>query len=94
MEEGECPMGAAAIDEETLNYDGDDVEMADADEEAPAAEVSADAGGGGGGGGGGAQADKGGQEGNNKRRKKRNKGKKKNRGRQDGPPTNIADINR
>jgi hypothetical protein len=93
MEEGECALGAAAIGEETLNYDGDDVEMADADsdaEEAPAAEVSAAAGGV----GGGEQAEKGGPEGKNKRRKKRNKGKKKNKGRKDGSPTNIADINR
>ncbi|KAF8671039.1 hypothetical protein HU200_050318 [Digitaria exilis] len=89
MEEGECAMGAAAMGEETLNYYGDDIEMADA-EEAPAAEVSIAAGGG----GGGAQAEKGGPEGKSKKKKKRNKGKKKNKGRQDGPPTNIADINR
>ncbi|CAL4956184.1 unnamed protein product [Urochloa decumbens] len=97
MEEGEFALGAAAIGEETLNYDGDDVEMADADSDAegtPAAEVSAAAAGGGGEGGGGAQAEKGGPESKNKRRKKkRNKGKKK-KGRQDGPPTNIADISR
>ncbi|RLN25498.1 uncharacterized protein C2845_PM07G12800 [Panicum miliaceum] len=61
MEEGECALGAAAIGKETLNYDGDDVEMADADsdaEEAPAVEVSAAAGGV----GGGEQAEKGGPE--------------------------------
>ncbi|CAL4975784.1 unnamed protein product [Urochloa decumbens] len=96
MEEGEFALGAARIGEETLNYDGDDIEMADADSDAegtPAAEVSAAATGGGGEGGGGAQAEKGVPEGKNKRRKKkRNKGKKK--GRQDGPPTNIADISR
>ncbi|XP_039851158.1 uncharacterized protein LOC120709561 [Panicum virgatum] len=93
MDEGECALGGAAIGEETLNYDGDDVEMADADsdaEEAPAAEVSAAAGGV----GGGEQAEKGGPEGKNKRKKKRNKGKKKNKGRKDGPPTDIAGINR
>ncbi|WVZ70044.1 hypothetical protein U9M48_018748 [Paspalum notatum var. saurae] len=88
---GECALGDAAVGEETLNYDGNDVEMADADsdaEEAPAAEASAA-------GGGGGQAEKAGPEGKNKRKKKRNKGKKKkNKGRQDGPPTNIADINR
>ena len=93
MDEGECALGGAAIGEETLNYDGDDVEMADAvsdAEEAPAAEVSAAAGGV----GGGEQAEKGGPEGKNKRKKKRNKGKKKNKGRKDGPPTDIAGINR
>ncbi|XP_062213329.1 uncharacterized protein LOC133914209 [Phragmites australis] len=94
MEDGECDLDAAAIDEETLNYDGDDIEMADADsdaEETLAVEVSAAAGGGGRGGG---QADRGGPEGNNKRKKKRNKGRKRNKGKQGGPPTNIADINR
>jgi len=93
MEEGECALGAAAIGEETLNYDGDDVEMADADsdaEEAPAAEVSAAARGV----GGGDQAEKCGPEGKNKRKKKRNKGKRKNKGRKDGPPTSIGGINK
>ncbi|KAJ1283867.1 hypothetical protein BS78_03G160200 [Paspalum vaginatum] len=97
MEGGECALGDAAVGEETLNYDGNDVEMADADsdaEEAPAAEVSAAAAAAGGGAStGGGQAEKAGPEGKNKRKKKRNKGKKK-KGRQDGPPTNIADINR
>jgi phosphorylated adapter RNA export protein len=90
---GECALGDAAIGEETLNYDGDDVEMADAGsdtEEALAAEVSAATGGAAGGGG---HAEKDGPEGKKKKRKKRNKGKK-NKGRQDGAPTTIADINR
>ena len=88
---GECALGDAARGEETLNYDGDDVEMADADsdtEETLAAEVSAATGGAAGGGG---HAEKDGTEG--KKRKKRNKGKK-NKGRQDRTPTTIADINR
>ncbi|CAO2203752.1 unnamed protein product [Urochloa humidicola] len=95
MEEGEFALGAAGIGEETLNYDGDDIEMADADSDAEgthAAEVSAAAAAAG---GGSAQAEKGGPEGKNKRKKKkRNKGKKKNKGMQDGPPTNIAGISR
>ncbi|AQK96065.1 uncharacterized protein LOC100278489 [Zea mays] len=89
----ECALGDAAIGEETLNYDGDDVEMADADsdtEEARAAEVSAATGGSA---GGVRQAEKDGPDGKKKRKKRRNKGKK-NKGRQDGAPTNIADINR
>ncbi|CAO2170346.1 unnamed protein product [Urochloa humidicola] len=98
MEEGDFALGDAAIDEETLNYDGDDIEMADADSDAegtPAAEVSAAAAAGGGGeGGGGAQAEKGGPEGKNKRKKKKKRNKGKKKGRQDGPPTNIADISR
>ncbi|KAK3164561.1 hypothetical protein QOZ80_1AG0021150 [Eleusine coracana subsp. coracana] len=91
MERGECAPHAAALDMATLNYDGDDIEMADADsdgEEPPAA-----AGEGGAGGRGGGQVEKVGQEGKNKKKKKRGKGKKRNKGRQDAP-TNIADINR
>ncbi|KAG0538095.1 hypothetical protein BDA96_03G205500 [Sorghum bicolor] len=91
---GECALGDAAIGEETLNYDGDDVEMADADsdtEEALAAEVSAGTGGAAGGGG---HAEMDGPEGKKKKKKKkRNKGKK-NKGRQDAAPTTIAGINR
>jgi hypothetical protein len=93
MEEGECAPHAATFGMDTLNLDGDDIEMAVADsggEETPAAA----AGGGGPGGISGRKVEKGGQEGNiKKKKKKRNKGKKKNKGRQDAP-TNIADINR
>ncbi|XP_051224576.1 uncharacterized protein [Lolium perenne] len=92
MERGESILDAVLDDEETLDFDGDDVEMADADAvteeipvpDAPAAVVGGD--------GGAAQAEKGGPEG--KKKKKKRSGKKKNRGRPDGPPTKIADINR
>ncbi|KAM0873648.1 hypothetical protein ACQ4PT_037937 [Festuca glaucescens] len=93
MERGESILDAV-LDEETLDFDGDDIEMADAvavTEEipvpdAPAAVVLV------GGDGGGAQKEKGGPEG--KKKKKKKSGRKKNRGRPDGPPTKIADINR
>uniref|UniRef100_A0ACD5VPP0 Uncharacterized protein n=1 Tax=Avena sativa TaxID=4498 RepID=A0ACD5VPP0_AVESA len=79
----------SALDKETLDFDGDDVEMADAEADtveipvpdAPAAGLGV--------GGGGAQAEKGGPAG-----KKKKSGRKKNMGRLDGPPTKIADINR
>jgi phosphorylated adapter RNA export protein len=92
MERGESILDAVLDDEETLDFDGDDVEMADADAvteeipvpDAPAAVVGGD--------GGAAQPEKGGPEA--KKKKKKNSGRKKNRGRPDGPPTKIADINR
>jgi phosphorylated adapter RNA export protein len=93
MEEGECAQHAAALGIETLNLDGDDIEMADEDSDGEETH-SAAAGriGGAGGGGSGGQLEKGVQEGKNKK-KKRGKGKKRNKGRQDAP-NNIGDINR
>lgn len=87
MERGESVLDAV-LDEETLEFEGDDVEMADAEEipvpDAPSAGIGGD--------GGVAPAEKGGQEG--KKKKKKKSGRKKHRGRPDGPPTKIADINR
>lgn len=89
MERGESILDAV-LDEDTLNFDSDDVEMADADaEETPVADSGAPAGGGGDGGGG--QAERGRPAGK-KKKKKRKSGKKK-KGKPDGPPK-IADINR
>uniref|UniRef100_A0ACD5VI68 Uncharacterized protein n=1 Tax=Avena sativa TaxID=4498 RepID=A0ACD5VI68_AVESA len=85
-------MVESALDKETIDFDGEDVEMADADaytEEIPIPDSPAA--GLGVGGGGGAQAEKGGPAG---KKKKKKSGRKKNRGRLDGPPTKIADINR
>ncbi|EMS63112.1 hypothetical protein TRIUR3_25491 [Triticum urartu] len=87
MERGESILDAV-LDEETLDFGGDDVEMADAEAvETPIPEPPAV---GAGAAGGGAQA--GGLAG--KKKKKRKSGRSKNRGRPDGPPTKIGDINR
>ncbi|KAE8788018.1 hypothetical protein D1007_37961 [Hordeum vulgare] len=87
MERGESILDAV-LDEKTLDFGGDDVEMADAEvEETPIPDPPAA---GAGAAGGGAQA--GGPAG--KKKKKRKSGRSKNRGRPDGPPTKIGDINR
>lgn len=86
MERSESVLDAVLDDE---NFDGDDVEMADADAEdtcvpdVPTAGVRGEDGSG----------EKGAPAGK-KKKKKRKSGKRKNRGRPDGPPTKIADINR
>lgn len=102
MEGGDSVLDAV-LDEEALDYDGDDVEMADADdavEEAQAQEdpvaITAPTAAATGGGGGGGEGDGGvGQAGKNKNKKKKRKksARTKNKGKPDGPPK-IADINR
>ncbi|KAL6899817.1 hypothetical protein ACP4OV_006475 [Aristida adscensionis] len=96
MEGGNCVLGPS-LHEETLNFDADDVEMADVDsdvEEVPTATEASTVARGGSGGGAARQAEKGEPAGKNNNKKKRNKWKKRSKGRQGGPPTNIADINR
>uniref|UniRef100_A0A0D9V216 Phosphorylated adapter RNA export protein n=1 Tax=Leersia perrieri TaxID=77586 RepID=A0A0D9V216_9ORYZ len=97
MERGPSVLGAV-LGEETLDFDGDDVEMADADEAMEEAErapvaAAAPATGGGGGGGGVGEVEMRGAAGKNKKNKKKKSGRRKNKGRPEGPPK-IADINR